>query len=376
LKTGNFIISLCLAFICVLTFSCSKEKVDTQVKNNYVDTTKSQIITFNASYHPDDSLVAIVYWKEQGLTLNYFGERDTKGEINKINSISFYRNQYPDSVYNFTLDDSMRVQTCFRTVNQIKDGFVFKYSYLDSLIVLSYYNVDWPSNILTLREQVGININNYNISSVAQFPSNLYKNSGGSPNIFLTLATDNMLATIGVGLVIVSAGVATIPAWVGVVGCGLFITALIDVKQQPEIIFQKFEKSVEDFFGKDAGAAELAGPQNYFYVTENPNNSINFINDANDNNKEWNWCACVINYEFPIWPMTYGGSFDDYSNIANEKQVMGELGAFSCASASSPVIKSFYFLLRPASSVNFNYHVQPGCPDDSPFYKTFHFSCH
>jgi hypothetical protein len=162
------------ALLAVLVLSCRKHD------SPETDNKKNELFTFEPTFQPKDSLVGIFNWGERGAVYSFFGTRDPNGNLGKINTATLYLNSNPDTVYNFLLDDSLRVTTLFRTIKDVKDTIMIRYSYADTLTTITLYGVSWGNNKLIARHTLTVNSQNVTAKS---FSSYRMMGTLGSPNV-------------------------------------------------------------------------------------------------------------------------------------------------------------------------------------------------
>lgn len=363
--------SLLLIALIVVQTSCKKDKSGNNDNPTPTNTDNKPLTIYSYSHSVSDQILATLNYKDKNVDFNFYGDKDTNGELSKIKSVTLNRTGSNDTVYNFTLDDEMKVKSFFVTYKGVNDTTILKYNYQDSLTIISGYGIS-SNKTVTLREQIVLRNSDYSVTS--------HRNYKLSPNnqMQLRLAKDAVIATIG-GLLltvktsVVILGTTVAPPVLAVVGIGLIIYSLNDVKDMDISLIGGLKILLDTFISDSNASEDNIQPTNGVF---NPSITINAINMANNLNDDWNWCSCVVNYEFPVWPSSYGGTFDNNANVRKQKQVMGSIGPSPCGGSSgSPVIASHFFQLRPNSSVNFNYWLSPYCPGDNPFSKTYHFTC-
>ncbi len=260
--------------------------------------TASKLFIIRHPANSTDNLVAIFDWKNAGFVFNYYGNLDDSSHISKINAVVFYDKAHLDTTYNFTLDNSGRINTFYRKINNNYDSTIVKVSYDDSLIFLRVFQVEPNTQALTLRDI--ITLNTHTDTSLSRMMN------ARAPN--LTNIGNLIGATSAVAyFVCVTTAIGTAPAWVpwvlltGVAG-GIILPAIhgsaLDMILQPL-------NNISNSLYSSANAAEVDQMPSGYSDLPNPSDDVNSISSVNMNDYAFNiaWNGCVHTF-------TYGGSYE------------------------------------------------------------------
>lgn len=147
--------------ILVIAFfaTCSKaDKVFDPVSNPVNPSTSTpksdSIFIFNVSSLYNNDTLQATYKDTNNIEYNFYGVRNTTGNLLKVSSIVLSKLNNYDSLQNFVLDDSNRIAATYFTFNGVKDTTIIKFDYTDSLILLSKYLINWDSKLTKLRQLV------------------------------------------------------------------------------------------------------------------------------------------------------------------------------------------------------------------------------
>lgn len=204
-----------------LLISCTKEspREDPEEVSDY---SYSPYITQS---NQEDIILANVYNAGDKSYLYYYGSTDDFGNPLEVKSMAYQR-MSSDTVYNFILDESFRINFMYATVGGVKDPFVQKLSYVgaDSVYYALYY-YDWDTREDSLLYMASVHYSNDSYSATT-----VYGKTGGTPWIPALQSIGSglhvgsgVLAAVGVGI----AGIAffSAPAWLAAVGTITIATA-------------------------------------------------------------------------------------------------------------------------------------------------------
>jgi len=320
-----------------------------------------------------DKVLAKLSYKDKSIDFNFYGDMDASGEISKVKAISIVKTNTTDTVYNFTLDDNMRVKTIFLTFRGTNDTTLLKYSYQDTTTILSGYFINPTNKAATLREQIVLKNSDYSLISHSTYRLSVNNQTQ------LRLAKDAVIATLG-GLLltvktsVVILGVTLSPTVIALAGISLIIYSLYDVYSM-NITLIDGVKALLDAFISDSNASESSATPTT--LPPNPSNQLSSINTANSLNSDWNWCPCAASLSYTVFPSNYSTVFGSYSDVTKIKDVLGDIPRPNCAGGgTASAIKTRFFLLRPNSSVDFYFSTTPhSCVGGIGDNKTYHFTC-
>lgn len=280
------------AFLTITAFalnlmSCSKSSTTDNSGNNNNgggNNNSQPLAMINYKTAVTDTLLATLYYAQNNVDFQFFGDVDATGSVQKVRAISFRRHNATDTVCNVTFDDNTRIKTIFITVNGKIDTSISKYSYSDSVSIQSIYHLDQSNQLATLQTQIVYDSITDTIRSITTF---------GTPSSAKFNKPLNLVLAVFGGFLFASSSLVSAPA---LVGAGLILYALNNVKNFNSSQTNSLQNSI-DLLIPSAGAAELdTYPANTPY---NPDDYIMEVDNANnDNNNLWNWCACQFNTGF------------------------------------------------------------------------------
>jgi hypothetical protein len=125
-----------LLFTALLS-GCAKESIDS------VSTYSSS--TYSSSINAEDTILANVFNAVEGSYVYYYGSTDGIGNAQQVRSVSFNR-QGSDTVYNFLLDENLRIEYMYSVISGVRDSKLQKLSYLTAdSIHYALYEYDWDT---------------------------------------------------------------------------------------------------------------------------------------------------------------------------------------------------------------------------------------
>lgn len=354
--------------ISIIFLACNKEESNPVVEEAEVPSNPSYTV-FTYTNDVSDARVSVLHFTERNLDFNFFGDKNSSGEIVKIKAVTINTIGNEDTICNFIIDDYNRVKTAFFTFNGVNDTTILKCSYQDSVTVVGRYSI-FSDNIAILRQQIAFKNINYAYVAHTNYLMQMNNNS-----TLVRLAKDGVIAFLG-GLIMVEAYAIGTPIVLGLglyTGLSLIIHAASDAGQinttNINIIKDIIDLLIPSSDASESDNIPIDGIVNpYFRQSE--------IDDENGLNEDWTWCSCVAKFVFPVWPMQYGGYFNDTSDIRNEHIEWGSIGPSPCGGSNgSPVQDAHFFQLRPGASVIYTFYIAPYCPEDSYYTRSENFTC-
>ena len=136
MRTGVHTLVSFLLFTALLS-GCAKESIDSVSTYSYS--------TYSSSPNTEDVILANVFNAVDGSYVYYYGSTDGTGSAQQVRSVSFNR-QGSDTVYNFLLDENLRIEYMYSVISGVRDSKLQKLSYLTAdSINYALYEYDWDT---------------------------------------------------------------------------------------------------------------------------------------------------------------------------------------------------------------------------------------
>lgn len=216
MRAGVRVLGSFLLFAALLN-GCTKEPIDA------VSTYSSS--TYSSSPNTEDVILANVFNADEGFHVYYYGSTDGMGHAQQVRSVSFNR-QGSDTVYNFLLDENLRIEYMYSVISGVRDSKLQKLSYptADS-IHYALYEYDWDTQEDSLLYMAAVATADGNYTA-----ETLYGKTGTTAMLPELSAIGSSFDVGGGVLTAVAVGVAGIaffsaPAWMSAAGSIAIATA-------------------------------------------------------------------------------------------------------------------------------------------------------
>lgn len=172
---------------------------------------------YTGQTNAEDVILANVFSANAGTHVYYYGSTNAQGDPVNVKSVAFERTG-SDTVYNFILDESDRIEYMYSIINGVKDSKLHRLTYTDTdSVYYSVYQYDWNTHVDSLLYIAGL-ANNNGIFSASTFYGKTSSVDGWMPEL---QAIGGAFNVAGGALAAVAGGAALglgLSAWVAAAG--------------------------------------------------------------------------------------------------------------------------------------------------------------